>query len=187
MKMIIRWYIGVTGYGRSTVSAGSKEQVPRVFSPMFTAEVQLLRVRRRRQRVKFSYHGLRQSSSYCGFNMWSYGYHKLREHTGWWALVWKEETEPVVLRVTSAQRAQLRMRLYLYVLSKVATSNQMTENKTNDAQQRRVRPSKRGITTARRQWNRSTDKKKSLGQASDTSSKDSECRSTDCKKSRQWA
>ena len=57
MKMMIRWYIGVTGYGRSTVSAGSKEQVPRVFSPTVTAEVQLLRVRRRRRRVKFSYHG----------------------------------------------------------------------------------------------------------------------------------
>ena len=150
MKMIIRWYIGVTGYSRSTVSAGSKEQVPRVFSPTVTAEVQLLRVRRW-QCVKFSYHGLRQSSSYCRFNMRSYGYHKLREHTGWWALVWKWETawEPVVLRVTSAQRAQLRMWLYLYVLSKVlvATSNQMTENKTDNAQQRRVRPSKHGITT----------------------------------------
>ena len=53
----------------------------------------------------------------------------------------------MVLRVTSAQRAQLRMQLYLYVLSKVATSNQMTENKTDDAQQHRVRPSKRSITT----------------------------------------
>ena len=61
--------------------------------------------------------------------------------------LWKEETVPVVLRVTSAQRAQLLTRLYLYVLSKVATGNQMTENKTDDAQQRRVRPSKRGITT----------------------------------------
>ena len=51
------------------------------------------------------------------------------------------------MRVTSAQRAQLCTRLYLYVLSKVATSNQMTENKTDDAQQCRVRPSKHGITT----------------------------------------
>ena len=55
----------------------------------------------------------------------------------------------MVLRVTSAQRAQLRTRLYLYVLSKVAMSNQMTENKTDDAQQRHVRLSKRGITTWR--------------------------------------
>ena len=33
------------------------------------------------------------------------------------------------------------------MLSKVATSNQMTENKIDDAQQHRVRPSKHGITT----------------------------------------
>ena len=72
--------------------------------------------------------------------------------------MWKEETEPVVLRVKSAQRAQLHTRLYLYVLSKVATSNQMTKNKTNDAQQleRRVRLSKRGITTLHSTEHRTT-------------------------------
>ena len=59
--------------------------------------------------------------------------------------MWKYETEPVVLQVTSAQRAQVRMQLYLYVLSKVATSNHMTKNKTNDAQQHRVQPSKHSI------------------------------------------
>ena len=121
MKMINWWYIGVTGYGRSTVSAGSKEKVPRVFSPTVTAEVQLLWVWQW-WHVKFSYHGLRQSSSYCEFDMWSYSYHKLREHTGCWALVWKEETEPVVLRVTSARRARyICTQRYLNILDKLAT------------------------------------------------------------------
>ena len=75
-------------------------------------------------------------------NKQQFWYHQLKPN-----MLWKEETEPVVLRVTSAQRAQLRTRLYLYVLSKVATSNQMTKNKTDVAQQHRVRPSKREITT----------------------------------------
>ena len=65
------------------------------------------------------------------------------------SVLWKYETEPVVWWVTSAQRAQLCTRLYLYVLSKVAMSKHwhMTKNKTNNAQQHRVQPSKHSITT----------------------------------------
>jgi activator of 2-hydroxyglutaryl-CoA dehydratase len=117
INSIIRWYVGVTGYGRSTVSAGSKEQVPRVFSPTVTAEVQLLRVRRRRceNTVITGYgRGPVTAGSKCEVTVITgYGSTQDDEH-----LCGEKGTEPVVCTVTSAQRHNyVRDATYMYLVS----------------------------------------------------------------------
>ena len=90
---------------------------------------------------KYSYHGLWQRYSYCRFKMWSYSYHKLREHTGWWALVLGKENRACDCTVTSAQKARLHTRHYLYVISKLATVDRMTQKGDRQAQRHPAMPS----------------------------------------------